>query len=156
MGVFICINFMSKSTDRPLSLQERLFHATLFEIGAIFLTMLVFKLFNNHNLAHTGLLAVVISLLAVIWNMIFNWAFDQVVTGNRLDRSFGTRLIHMALFEGGLFLATVPMIAWSLQVSLWQAFMMDIGIVAVIGVYTLMFNWVYDWLRHKLLNKAIK
>ncbi|AWY19130.1 hypothetical protein LP123_13895 [Moraxella bovis] len=82
--------------------------------------------------------------------MVFNFLFDKVVTGERLYRSLGTRLVHVGLFEGGLFLAAVPMIAYALDVLLWMAFVMDIGVVAVIGVYTLLFNWGYDWVRYKI------
>lgn len=60
----------------------------------------------------------------------------------------------MALFEGGLFLVTVPMIAYVLGVSLWAAFVMDLGVVALIGVYTVLFHWAYDYLRfHALKSK---
>lgn len=136
-----------------MSVKERLFHAVLFEIGAILLTMLVFRVFGNDNAAHTGSLAVMISLIAVAWNMGFNWIFDKIFTGERLHRTFGVRLLHMGLFEGGLFLITVPLIAYWLGVSLWQAFLMDIGIVAVIGIYTLVFNWGYDYARYWILKK---
>lgn len=139
---------MSNTPTNPMTAKERLFHAVLFEIGAIGLTVAVFALLgDNHSPTHATGLAVAISVLAVVWNMVFNFLFDKVVTGERLDRSLGTRLVHMGLFEGGLFLATVPMIAYALDVSLWTAFVMDIGVVAVIGVYTLLFNWGYDWVR---------
>lgn len=82
--------------------------------------------------------------------MVFNFLFDKVVTGERLYRLLGTRLVHVGLFEGGLFLATVPMIAYALDVLLWMAFVMDIGVVAVVGVCTLLFNWGYDWVRYKI------
>lgn len=137
-----------------MTVKERLFHAVLFEIGAIGLTVAVFALLgDNHSPTHATGLAVAISVLAVVWNMVFNFLFDKAVTGERLNRSLGTRLVHMRLLEGGLFLATVPMIAYALDVSLWMAFVMDIGVVAVIGVYTLLFNWGYDWMRYKIQTR---
>lgn len=58
--------------------------------------------------------------------MVFNFLFDKVVAGERLYRLLGTRLVHVGLFEGGLFLVTVPIIAYALDVLLWMAFVMDI------------------------------
>lgn len=140
-----------------MTAKERLFHAVLFEIGAIGLTVAVFALLgDNHNPTHATGLAVAISVLAVIWNMIFNWLFDKVVTGERLDRTLRVRLVHMGLFEGGLLLATVPMIAYVLDVSLWTALVMDLGVVAVIGVYTVLFNWGYDYARFLYFHAKTK
>lgn len=110
-----------------MTAKERLFHAVLFKIGAIGLTVAVFALFgDNHSPTYATGLAVVISVLAMVWNMVFNFLFDKVVTGERLYRLLGTRLVHVGLFEGGLFLATVPMIAYALDVWLCTAFVMDI------------------------------
>lgn len=139
----------------PMSPKERLFHAVLFEMGAILLTMLIFAVFDSGNATHTGTLAVIISLIAVGWNMAFNWIFDKVFTGERLHRTLGVRLLHMGLFEGGLLMMTVPLIAYTLGVSLWQALLMDISIVLVIGGYTLLFHWVYDYVRHGLMTKPL-
>lgn len=137
-----------------MNIKERLFHAILFELGAIGLTVAVFALFGDyHNPTHATGLAVAISLIAVVWNMLFNWLFDKLFTGERLGRTLGVRLLHMAVFEGVLFVITVPLIAWVLGVSLWTALVMDIGVVAVIGVYTLLFNWVYDWVRFWVFGK---
>jgi uncharacterized membrane protein len=38
-------------------------------------------------------------------------------------------VIHALLFEGGLIVMGVPLIAWWLSVSLWQAFLLDIGVL---------------------------
>ncbi len=144
-------NTSPTSDELPMRLPERLFHACLFELGAIVLTIGVFAIFGSHG-NHAGALAVVISVIAVLWNMGFNWVFDKLFVGERLSRTLGVRLLHMSVFEGGLFLVTVPLIAYTLGVSLWQAFVMDIGIVAVIGVYTLLYNWIYDYGRAYFLT----
>jgi uncharacterized membrane protein len=41
----------------------------------------------------------------------------------------------------------VPVAAWWLNVSLWQAFLLDAGILLFFLPYTVAFNWVYDELR---------
>ncbi|WP_435938668.1 hypothetical protein ACSF85_08720 [Moraxella bovoculi] len=45
-------------------------------------------------------------------------------------------------------MTTVPMIAYALDVWLCTAFVMDIRGGG--GVYTLLFNWGYDWMRYKI------
>ncbi|WP_312379224.1 chlorhexidine efflux transporter, partial [Pseudomonas oryzihabitans] len=55
-------------------------------------------------------------------------------------------------FEGGLILVLVPLAAWWLSISLWQALLLDLGLILFFLPYTLAFNWLYDlgyaaWLR---------
>jgi hypothetical protein len=38
----------------------------------------------------------------------------------------------------------VPFFAWWLEVSLWQAFVLDLGLLLFFLVYTFVFNWVFD------------
>ncbi|MNO07797.1 Bacterial Transmembrane Pair family protein [compost metagenome] len=46
--------------------------------------------------------------------------------------------------EGGLVLILVPLFAWWFEVSLWQAFLMDVGLLLFFLVYTFVFNWAFD------------
>jgi uncharacterized membrane protein len=38
----------------------------------------------------------------------------------------------------------LPAIAWYLDISLWDAFKMDIAMATFYLVYAFVFNWVYD------------
>ena len=38
----------------------------------------------------------------------------------------------------------VPVFAWWLDVSLWQALVMDLGLVVFFLIYTFVFNWAFD------------
>ena len=38
----------------------------------------------------------------------------------------------------------VPTIAWWLDITLWQALLMDLGLVVFFLVYTFVFNWAFD------------
>ena len=53
-------------------------------------------------------------------------------------------------FEGGLMLATIPMVAYALQMSIWQAIVLDFSLTLCILVYTFIFQWCYDMLEAKL------
>ncbi|MOA52874.1 Bacterial Transmembrane Pair family protein [compost metagenome] len=46
----------------------------------------------------------------------------------------------------------VPIAALMLDVSLVQAFLLEIGFFAFMLPYTMAYNWVYDLLRQRLLN----
>ena len=61
--------------------------------------------------------------------------------------------MHALLFEGGLVVLLVPLVAWWLEVSYWQAFLLDIGFFLFFLPYTFVFNWLYDGLRASLLRR---
>ena len=133
------------------SLYERCFHAILFELIALLLCAPVLSLLLGVSFAHAGLLTLMISLVAMTWNVIFNILFDRVERryqqAVQKQRSFGTRMTHAVLFEIGLILAVVPLAAWWLDVGLVEAFVLDIGLVLFFLPYTLGYNWCYDQLR---------
>lgn len=62
-------------------------------------------------------------------------------------RTMWARVVHSVLFEIGLILAVVPLAAWWLDIGLWEAFVLDIGIVLFFLPYTFAFNWGYDHVR---------
>ena len=64
-----------------------------------------------------------------------------------------TRGLHALLFEGGLVLVCVPLIAAWLNVSLMQAFILDIGVLLFFLPYTYVYHWGYDVVREKFLQK---
>lgn len=44
------------------------------------------------------------------------------------------------------------MIAYLLNLTLWQALLADIGLTILITVYALIFNWIYDNIRLKFIK----
>ncbi|WP_341535422.1 chlorhexidine efflux transporter [Glaesserella parasuis] len=52
-----------------------------------------------------------------------------------------------------LLLFTIPVVAYLLNLSLWHAFLVDIGLSLLIMLYTLVFNWLYDITRVKFLER---
>ena len=59
-------------------------------------------------------------------------------------RSLCRRIAHAVGFEGGLVFTLVPLFAWWFDVSLWQALVMDLGLVVFFLCYTFAFNWGFD------------
>ena len=129
------------------SIKERFFQALIFEVVAIALCGPLGAWLLGYPLAQVGLLTLMISLIAMSWNMLFNALFDRAQRRLGFDRTLAARAAHSVIFEIGLLLAVVPLAAWWLGISLWQAFVLDIGIALFFLPYTFFFNWTYDHLR---------
>ena len=123
---------------------RRVIYVTLYEIIAIVASSLLFIAIGQAP-GESGVMAVVASAIAVVWNVTFNSAFEwwearQSVKG----RSIRRRIAHAIGFEGGLALILVPFMAWWFGVTLWQALVMEAALVVFFLVYTYVFNWVFD------------
>ena len=95
----------------------------------------------------SGVMAVVASALAIAWNVTFNALFERWEARQRVKgRSVLRRVVHAVGFEGGLALVLIPLMAWWFGVSLWHAFVMDLGLIVFFLGYTFVFNWVFDHL----------
>ena len=129
------------------SVKERFFHSLAFEVLAIAICAPLGVWLLGYSLAHVGLLTLMISLVAMTWNMMFNTLFDRAQQRIGFKRSLMARGVHALMFEVGLLLAVVPLAAWWLGIGLWEAFVLDIGIALLFLPYTFLFNWTYDHVR---------
>jgi uncharacterized membrane protein len=125
--------------------RRRLLFVTLFELSAIACTSWGLARMSGDAVAHAGVMGVASSAIAVLWNLLFNtlferWEARQTVRG----RSIARRMAHATCFEGGLVVTLVPLFAWWFQVGLWQALLMDLGLMAFFLAYTFGFNWAFD------------
>jgi len=136
------------------SFYERCFHAVLFELLALLLCAPLMSWALKVSFGHAGLLTLMISLLAMSWNVIFNIVFDRLQRRFAGHRSFGVRLLHAVTFEAGLILAVVPLAAWWLEIGLIEAFVLDIGLILFFLPYTLLYNWCYDKVRATLFRRS--
>lgn len=135
----------SVSHPRMQGLKRKLVYVTLFELIAITASTLMLQLFSGSDLERAGVAAVGAAVVAVVWNLVYNTAFEwwearQVERG----RSLGRRVVHAIGFETGLVITLVPAFAWWLDLTLWEAFVMDIGLIVFFLVYTFAFNWAFD------------
>jgi len=126
-------------------IRRKVAYVTLFELFAIAITTVGLAHFSSSSLERAGVAALVSSAIAVVWNLIYNTVFERwearrVVRG----RSWRRRVAHAAGFEAGLLLTLVPFFAWWLDISLWRAFVLDLGLIAFFLVYTFVFSWVFD------------
>lgn len=138
---------MSFVKSSVMSIKERIFHSALFEGLAVSLSILGLMVFTDHDIIALSGTMVVISTMAMLWNFVFNYYFDRIITGPREKRSLSLRVIHIISFEAGLLFFTVPVMAFILQVNLWDAFIMDLGVTIFITIYAFLFNLIYDNVR---------
>jgi uncharacterized membrane protein len=141
------------TTEFPKLPRERFLHALVFELVAIGICAPVGAWLLGYPLAHIGLLTLMISLMAMVWNMTFNALFDAGQRRMGFRRTPAVRVVHALLFEAGLILAVVPLAAWWLDIGLWEAFVLDIGIVLFFLPYTFGFNWLYDHVRTIIIQR---
>jgi uncharacterized membrane protein len=125
---------------------DRIRHAVCFEvIGLILVTPLGAWVFGK-PMFDIGVLALVCATIATVWNYIYNLGFDLLMRRvlGHTRKSPVLRVFHAVLFEGGLLVVLMPLIAWYLGVTLWEAFMMDLSFAAFYLVYAFVYNWAYD------------
>ena len=124
---------------------RRVLQALLYEAIAIAVVGPVLSLAFDKSPTSTLGLAVVLSSIALTWNYVFNalferWEARQTVRG----RSPKRRLVHGLGFEGGLAIILMPVMAYWLDISLWAAFVADLGLLAFFFFYTVGFTWAFD------------
>jgi uncharacterized membrane protein len=126
-------------------LQRRVLQALLYEgIAVAVVAPTLAWVFDTPPLSALAL-TLATSAVALAWNCIYNalferWESRQAVRG----RSAARRLAHSAGFELGLVVLLVPLIAWWLDVTLWQALLADLGLMAFFFFYTMAFTWAFD------------
>lgn len=137
--------------SQTMTMKERLIHTALFELGAVIVgSMLAVKFSTvNPNLAVGAMVGLV--SIAMVWNFLFNIGFDKIFTAPRETRSLGVRLLNSVGFKLGLMLATVPVMMILFELSLWQAVGADMVLTVGIMIYALIFNWIYDKFRLKVI-----
>ena len=128
------------------TVKDRIRHTLGFEIiGLIIFVPLASWLFG-FDIQSIGIIAVAASIIATLWNYFYNLLFDHSMLKLRgnVHKTVPLRMLHAFLFEGGLLLLFLPIIAWHLGISLWQAFLMDITMATFYLVHAFVYNWIYD------------
>lgn len=126
-------------------IRRKLVYVTLFELIAITISSTGLSAGSGASMQHAGVAAIASSVIAVLWNLVYNTAFErwearQTVRG----RSFKRRAAHAVGFELGLSICLVPLFIWWLQIGLGQALLLDIALSLFFLVYTFAFNLAFD------------
>ncbi|EKS6886264.1 PACE efflux transporter [Enterobacter bugandensis] len=129
------------------SFKERIFHAVIFEVTANVIIALSLAWLMNVSVLQSGSLSVISALTATVWNFVFNKLFDALQKKHQFQRTFLVRAIHAVGFETGLIISLIPVAMFMLNLTIAEAFFVEIGLVLFFLPYTMLFNWLYDYLR---------
>lgn len=126
-------------------LKRKLVYVTAYEGIGLCLSTLGLALLSGTAPSNTGPLAVMITTIAMVWNFIYNtlfeyWECRQATRG----RSVARRVAHAIGFQLTLVVYLIPLIAWWLGISLWEAFVVDLAFIILIPCYTFLYNWLFD------------
>lgn len=135
------------------SVKERVFHAVIFEVTANVIIALSLAWLMNVSVLQSGSLSVISALTATVWNFIFNKLFDSLQKKHQFQRTFLVRAIHAVGFETGLIISLIPMAMVMLNLTVTEAFFVEIGLVLFFLPYTMLFNWLYDYLRWTFVGR---
>ena len=126
--------------------RDRIRHAIWFEIFGLLLVTPLGALAFAMPLHDIGIISAGSAAVAMLWNYVFNDGFDRVLlrTSGSTDKTILHRVLHAILFELGLMLMLMPLIAWYLGVSLWQALVMDVAFALFYMGYAFVYNLAYD------------
>lgn len=138
------------------SITERVWQAIGFEGLALLICTPLLAWIMDKPALEMGVVTLAISLMALAWNVIFNGLFDRLKARLQLSGGVWTRVVHALMFEGGLVAICVPLIAWWLNISLMQAFILDIGVLLFFLPYTYVYHWAYDAARERILQKRMR
>ena len=138
---------------KNVSFTERLVHAVGYEVFAVLLCAPLLSWVMGKSLATAGALAVTLSVIAILWNMVYNALVDRWVQTERIHWKASARFVHGLGFEAGLVVWCLPVAAWMLDISLLQAFMVELGFFVIILPYTVLYNWAFDKARHLVMQR---
>lgn len=124
---------------------RRLTYVALFELIAIFFSSLLLSGMSEGDVASSLPVAVTTSVVAVVWNYIYNTLFERWERKNNIQkRTLLIRIVHTTLFEAMFIILIVPFFMWFYNVGLVKAFMMEVGLLTFFFVYAFVFTWLFD------------
>ena len=126
---------------------DRLRYALLFEGILVILTAVITALLFDRSVLSMGALSVVLSLVALAINFVYNYGFDRFdVRHGRIptERSRSWRIVHALGFEATLVIINLPLLMWWMSWTTWKALAFDIVAMGAIVIYTYFFTLAYD------------
>ena len=134
--------------------KRRIIHALSYEIILLVIIAIALSFIFEVPMEVTGTLGIAMAVTSVIWNMVFNHFFEKYEQKKKFKRTIKVRILHAIGFEGGLMIATIPMVAYAMNMSILQAVILDLGLTSCILVYTFIFQWCYDLIEARITPKA--
>ncbi len=127
--------------------RDRLRYTMIFEATLLALMVPAGALVFERSHTDIGILAIFLSVKAMLINLLYNWLFDRWdVHNGRIptERTWQGRTLHAVGFEATLTVTSLPFVMFWLQLNLWQALLTDVVMASFVVVYTMLFTWFYD------------
>lgn len=125
--------------------KRKITQAILYEFVALFCIAPVITLVYQEGLAHSAALSLMISLIAMAWNMGFNTLFEAWERRQQSRRrTVWRRVAHAIGFEGGLTILLLPLISLWLKISWLAALGTNLGLFVFFFFYAYAFQWGFD------------
>ena len=137
-------------------LPERIFHAVCFEGIATAILAPTAAYLMQRSVLEMGGLTIILATTAMVWNIIYNAIFDRLWPVTRVTRTAKIRAFHALGFECGFIVIGVTIVAAVLGVTLMQALTLEIGFFLFFLPYTMLYNWVYDMLRERVMKRRMQ
>ncbi|KAF1370217.1 MAG: multidrug/biocide efflux PACE transporter [Yokenella regensburgei] len=147
---------MQQNNLHRRSILERIFHAIGFEGLATLVLAPTAAWLMQRSVVEMGGVAILLATLAMVWNIIYNAGFDKLWPVTRVTRTAKVRIAHALGFELGFIVIGVNILAPLLGVTLLEAFMLEIGFFLFFLPYTVVYNWVYDTLRARIIKRRMQ
>ncbi len=144
-----------KSVLKMVISKRRIVHALSYEIILLVIIAIALSFIFEVPMEVTGTLGIAMAVTSVVWNMVFNHFFEKYEQRKKLQRTIRVRILHAIGFEGGLMLATIPMVAYAMDMTILQAILLDLGMTSCILVYTFIFQWCYDLVEDRMGIKPL-
>lgn len=123
---------------------RRIIYVVTYEVTAILFVSLALMALG-HSGGGSTLVAIASSTVALLWNFVWTSVFEAWERRQASQtRTVRRRIAHAIGFEGGLVVFLIPLLAWILNVSLLDAFILELGILVFFLVYTFAFAWLFD------------
>lgn len=124
---------------------RKVLQAVLYEAVAVFCISPAISLVYDEGLAYSTALSIIISGIAMTWNMTYNYIFEfWEARQKRRARTFLRRIIHSTGFEGGLTIILLPLISYWLDISWLAALATNIALFIFFFFYSFVFQWGFD------------
>ena len=125
--------------------KRKLVYVAGYEGIGLCLSTLGLALLSGTAPSNTGPLAVMITTIAMLWNLIYNTLFEYWESRQaKRGRSVARRVVHAIGFQLTLVVYLIPLIAWWLDMTLLEALLVDLAFIILVPCYTFAYNWAFD------------
>ena len=126
-------------------IRRKIIYAVSFETLGTLVATLGLMAMSEADAGRSFVLSVIGATVALAWSYLFNTVFEAwEARQSTKGRSIRKRAAHALMFEGGLVILLVPVMAWWLGVGLWQALAYETGLIVLFIAYTYAFTWGFD------------